>query len=109
MVNFTSSLSTSNEGFVVFVSEKHEYSNNKNVLSKNISEKINSFISTLRKRKNNDNISSFDISNHQKCFLVKIENKKKSNHFQEKGADFFVYLKKSTINNSLKFIVNCSV
>jgi len=106
MVNFTSSLSTSNEGFVVFVSEKHEYSNNKNVLSKNISEKINSFISTLRKRKNNDNISSFDISNYQKCFLVKIENKKKSNHFQEKGADFFVYLKKIKNIKNIQFCID---
>ena len=81
MVNFKSSLSTSNDGFVVFVSEKHEYSNNKNILSKNISQKINSFISVLRKRKNNDDISSFDISNHQKCFLVKVDNKKKSKIF----------------------------
>ena len=106
MVNFTSSLSTSNDGFVVFVSEKYEYSNNKNILSKNIYEKINSFISSLRKRKNNDDISSIDISNHQKCFLVKVDNKKKSNYAQEKGADFFVYLKNIKNIKNIQFCID---
>jgi len=106
MVNFTSSLSTSNDGFVVFVSEKYEYSNNKNILSKNIYQKINSFISSLRKRKNNDDISSIDISNHQKCFLVKVDNKKKSNYAQEKGADFFVYLKNIKNIKNIQFCID---
>ena len=104
MVNFTSSLSPNNDGFVIFVSEKLEYSDEKNILSKNISQKIDSFIRALKTRKNNDEITSFDISNQQKCFIVKLNNKNENNYTEEKGADFFVYLKK---NKSIKKIQFC--
>ena len=104
MFNFTSSLSPNNDGFVIFVSEKLEYRDEKNILSKNISQKIDSFIRALKTRKNDDEITSFDISNQQKCFIVKLNNKNENNYTEEKGADFFVYLKK---NKSIKKIQFC--
>jgi len=106
MVNFTSSLSSNSDGFVIFVSEKQEYRDENNIFSKNISQKIDSFIDTLKTRKNNDDINSFDISNLQKCFIVKLNDKKENNYSQEKGADFFVYLKKVKNIKKIQFCID---
>jgi leucyl aminopeptidase len=104
MVNFKGTLSPSNDAFVIFVSEKYEYQNEKNILSKDIVKKINAFIEVLKKNKNSESINSFDISNQQKCYIFKIKNKKDNNYPQEKGADFFVHLKK---NKNIKKIQIC--
>jgi len=104
MVNFKGTLSTTNDAFVIFVSEKYEYQDEKNILSKDIVKKIDTFIEVLKKNKNSESINSFDISNQQKCYIFKIKNKKENNYPQEKGADFFAHLKK---NKNIKKIQIC--
>ena len=48
MLSFTSSLSPDSEAFAVFVNDKYRYRDKKNLLSKNVAQKISSFLSTLR-------------------------------------------------------------
>ena len=69
MVNFKGTLSLTNDAFVVFVSEKYEYRDEKKILSKDIIKKIDSFIEVLKKNKNSEIINSFDIYkiNHVLC------------------------------------------
>ena len=73
MLSFASSLRPDTEGFAIFVTEKYEYKNT--VLSKNVAQKIDSFIKILKVRNKEEEISSFDISDKQKCFVVKVKNK----------------------------------
>ena len=94
MLSFTSSLSQQSEAFAIFVAEKYDYKDKKNILSKNIVQKINSFLGVLKAKKKDEEISSIDISDKQKCFIIKIKDKHKSYSPQEKGGNFFSYLKK---------------
>ena len=50
MVNFKGTLSPTNDSFVIFVSEKYEYRDEKKSLSKDIIKKIDSFIEVLKKK-----------------------------------------------------------
>ena len=75
MLSFISSLSPDSDGIAVFVNEKYQYKDKKGILSKNLTQKINSFLSVIKDKKENDEILSFDISDKQKCFIVKIKNK----------------------------------
>ena len=66
MLSFTSSLSPDNEAFAIFVNDKFDYRDKKNVLSKEISKKINSeeklTISSFSKSKLSIYISIFLIA-----------------------------------------------
>ena len=73
MTSFTSSLSTNSDAFAIFVDEKYSYKDKKGILSKNLIQKINTFLSVLKSKKKGDEISSFDISGKQKCFIVKVK------------------------------------
>ncbi|RZO48320.1 MAG: leucyl aminopeptidase [Candidatus Pelagibacterales bacterium] len=94
MVNFTSSLSPDSDGFAVFVNDNYAYKDKKGILSKNLAQKINSYIDILKASKNQDEINSFDISNKQKCFIIKVKTKYESFFPQEIGASFFSHIKK---------------
>ena len=48
MLSFTSSLSPSSEAFAIFVTDKYVYKDKNNILSNNISQKINSFLKILK-------------------------------------------------------------
>ena len=91
MLSFASSLRPDTEGFAIFVTEKYEYKNT--VLSKNVAQKIDSFIKILKVRNKEEEICSFDISDKQKCFVVKVKNKYASYWPQENGGSFYSYLK----------------
>ena len=94
MLNFTSSLSSDGEAFVIFISEKYEYTDKSNILPDDTTQKINSYIKILKVKKKEEQISSFDISGQQKCFVIKVKNKYKNYYSQECGGTFFTYLKK---------------
>jgi len=94
MPSFISSLSPDSDGIAVFVNEKYQYKDKKGILSKNLTQKINSFLSVIKDKKENDEILSFDISDKQKCFIVKIKNKYENFFPGESGGRFFSYLKK---------------
>ena len=94
MASFISSLSPDSDGIAVFVNEKYQYKDKKGILSKNLTQKINSFLSVIKDKKENDEILSFDISDKQKCFIVKIKNKYENFFPGESGGRFFSYLKK---------------
>ena len=51
MLSFTSSLSKDTDGIAIFVNEKYSYRDNKSILSKNATQKINSFLSVLKAKK----------------------------------------------------------
>ena len=51
MLSFTSSLSLSSDAFVIFVTEKYDYKDKKDILPADTVKKINSFISVLKVRK----------------------------------------------------------
>ena len=93
MLSFTSSLSPSSEGFVIFATENYHYKDKKSILSKDTVKKINSFLSVLKDKKKDGDISSFDISEKQKCFIIKVKNKYESYGPEESGGSFFSYLK----------------
>ena len=94
MLSFTSSLGGDQKSFVIFVSEKHEYSKNSNILPKKLVQKINDFLKILKTKKQEDNLNSFDISLKQKCFIIKVKSKHEDYYPQESGGTFFTYLKK---------------
>ena len=94
MLSFISSLSPDSDGIAVFVNEKYQYKDKKGILSKNLTQKINSFLNVIKGKKENDEILSFDISDKQKCFIVKIKNKYENFFPGESGGRFFSYLKK---------------
>ena len=94
MLSFTSRLSPNSEGFAIFVTEKYDYTDKKNVLSNDTIKKINSFLNVLKVKKKGEDVSSFDISSRQKCFIIKVQNKYESYSPEESGGTFFSYLKK---------------
>ena len=93
MLSFTSSLSSDSEALVIFVNEKYAYKDRRGILSKDISQKINSYLAALKGKKEEDDISSFDISNKKKCFIIRVKNKYESYSPQEKGGSFFTHIK----------------
>jgi len=100
MLSFTSNLGHDSEAFAIFVTEKYAYIDKNNILTKNIVQKINSFLGVLKVKKNGEDISSFDISEKQKCFIIKVKTKYNSYNSQESGGSFFSYLKTiKDINN----------
>ena len=94
MLSFTSSFSHNSEAFAIFVTEKYDYKDSRDILSKSAAQKIDSFLGVLKAKKREEVISSFDISNEQKCFIIKVKNKYESYFPQESGGDFFSYVKK---------------
>ena len=93
MLNFASSLSPNSGGFAIFVTEKYDYKDKKNILSNDTIKKINSFLNVLKVKKKGEDVSSFDISSRQKCFIIKVKHKYESSFPQECGGAFFSYLK----------------
>jgi len=83
MLSFASSLSSDNEAFAIFVNDKFHFKDRKNLLSKEVSKKINSYLSNLKDKKNEEQISSLDITARQKCFIIKVKKnlQKKSNQW----------------------------
>ena len=74
MLSFTSSLSPDYEAFAIFVTDKYDYKDEKDILSNNEVKKINSFLDVLKVKKKDDELSCFDVSNQQKCFIIKVKN-----------------------------------
>ena len=93
MTSFTSSLSNNSTAFGIFVDEKYRYKDKKGILSKNLIQKINSFINVLKSKKKNEEINSFDISDKQKCFIVKVKSNYESFFPEECGGRFYSHLK----------------
>ena len=93
MLSFTSSLSQDSEAFAIFINDKFHFKDRKNVLSKEVSKKINSYLGTLKDKKSEEEINSLDISGKQKCFIIKIKNKYETYYPEEKGGIFYSYLK----------------
>ena len=93
MLGFGSSLSSDSEAFAIFVNEKFSFKDRKNVLSKDINRKINSYLAILKDKKNEEEISSLDLSAKQKCFIIKVKKKYETYYPEEKGGIFYSYLK----------------
>ena len=93
MLSFASSLSSDNEAFAIFVNDKFHYKDRKNLLSKEDSKKINSYLGTLKDKKIEQEIFSLDISSKQKCFIIKVKKKYETYYPEERGGIFYSYLK----------------
>ena len=93
MLSFTSSLSPDSDAFAIFVTEKYNYKDKKDILSSDAVQKINSFLSVLKVKKSKEDINSFDISGKQKCIVIKVKDNFESYWPQEIGGNFFSYLK----------------
>ena len=93
MLSFTSSLGSDSEAFAIFVNEKFHFEDRKNVLSKEATNKINSYLGTLKDKKNEEKINSLDISGKQKCFIIKVKKKYETYYPEERGGIFYSYLK----------------
>ena len=102
MLSFMSSLRGSSDAFAIFVTEKYEYRDAKEVLSKDISKKIDLFLKSLKIKKQQEDINSLDISDKKKCFIIKVKNKYQNNYFEEIGSSFFTYIKKLNFSRSIK-------
>ena len=48
MLSFASGLSPNSDAFVIFVTEKYEYKDKSNILSKELTQKIDSFLKSLK-------------------------------------------------------------
>ncbi len=93
MLSFASSLSSDNGAFAIFVNDKFNFKDRKNLLSKEVKNKINLYLSNLKDRKNEEQISSLDITPKQKCFIIKVKKKYENYYPEEKGGIFYTYLK----------------
>jgi len=93
MLSFTSSLSSDSDSFAIFVNDKFHFKDKKNVLSKEVSKKINSYLANLKDKKSEEEISSLDISVNQKCFIIKVKKKYETSYPEERGGIFYSYLK----------------
>ena len=103
MLSFTSSLGPESEAFVIFVSEKYQYKDKKDILPNHLVQKINSFLNVLKTKKKRDEISSFDISTNQTCFVIKVKNKYEEYFPQEIGGSLFSYIQKTKNIKKLEF------
>ena len=101
MLSFMPGLSTNSDAFAVFVTEKYEYKDVKGILSKDITNQINSFLKVLKEKNQKEDISSLDISNKKKCFIIKVKNKYENYYFEELGGSFFTYIKNFKTINSI--------
>ena len=106
MLSFTSSLSDNSESFAIFVNEKYEYSDKRDLLSKDTTQKINHFLKVLKAKKREKNINSFDISEKKKCFIIKVKNKYESYFPQENGGSFYSYLNNFKEINYIDFYLD---
>ena len=88
MLSFASSLSPDSEAFAIFVNDKFHFNDRKNVLSKEVNKKINSYLDTLKNKKSEEEISSLDISGKQKCFIIKVKKSMKLTILKKK-EEFF--------------------
>jgi len=93
MLSFASSLSSDNDAFAIFVNDKFHFKDRKNLLSKEVKSRINSYLSNLKNRKNEEQINSLDITSKQKCFIIKVKRKYENYYPEEKGGIFYSYLK----------------
>jgi len=101
MLSFTPGLSNKNDAFALFVTEKYEYKDTKNIFSKEIRKKIDLFLKSLKVKINKDEINSFDISDQKKCFIIKIKHKHEKYYFEEIGGTFYTYIKNYKSINSI--------
>ena len=51
MLSFASSLSSDNDAFAIFVNDNFHFKDRKNLLSKEVKNKINSYLSNLKSKK----------------------------------------------------------
>ena len=84
MLSFKPSLSQNSDAFAIFVNEKNEYEDSKDILSKDIRKKIDSFLKTLKSKNQKEEISSFDISDKMKCFIIKVKSNTEEKDILEK-------------------------
>jgi leucyl aminopeptidase len=106
MLSFKGSLSKSSDAFALFVTEKYDYKSEKDIFSKEIREKIDSFLTVLKTTNHKEEISSIDISAKQKCFIIKIKKHYKSYYPEDTGGLFFSYLKKFKNIRNIDFCVD---
>ena len=106
MLSFTPSLSQNSQAFALFVNEKYQYKDTKAIISKDIKQKINSFLKSLKNNGHKDEISSLDISDKKKCFIIKVKSKYENYYFEEIGGSFFTHIKKYKTINSIDIYVD---
>ena len=93
MLSFSSSLSSTSEALVIFVDEKYNFKDKNSILSKELTQKINTFIKTLKTKNKEDEIHSFDLAHNKACFVIKIKKKKEKSYFEEIGGTFFTFIR----------------
>ena len=107
MLSFASSLSSDNEAFAIFVNDKFQFNDKKNLLPKEARNKIDSYLETQKDKKNEEEINSLDISSKQKCFIIKV--KKKYNAHDEnnkfKNGDKVSIIESKPFSKNKKFQV----
>jgi len=108
MLNFSNNLTARTEAIAIFVSEKYEYKDRQNILSK-YSKKLESFLKVLKDRKTKDKINSFDISEETKCFVIKIEDRSEAYYPVELGGEFFSYLEKHKNINKVDLYIDSAI
>jgi len=109
MLSFTGSLSNNSEGFLIFINEKHEYRDRRNILPKDISLKIDSFIEKLKNKKISDEVNVIDVNDKKKCFIIKIKKKYEDYYPEELGATFYSYINRFNHINSVDLFTDSLV
>ena len=102
MLIFDSNLRKNSDALAIFVSEKYDYKDSRGLLSKEVINKINSFLKTLKEKNEKDEINSLDISDKKKCFIIKVKKKYENYYPEEIGGTFFSYIKNFKHINSTK-------
>jgi len=106
MLVFASSLSSDSEAFALFVNEKFHFQDRKNILSKEVNQKIKSYLDNLKNKKSEEEISSLDLSGKQKCFIIKVKKKYETYYPEERGGVFYSYLKNFKNINKIDIYVD---
>ena len=109
MLSFTGSLSNNSEGFLIFINEKYEYRDRRNILPKDISLKIDSFIEKLKNKKIGDEVNVIDVNDKKKCFIIKIKKKYEDYYPEELGATFYSYINRFNHINSVDLFTDSLV
>lgn len=86
------------ETLIFFVNENLEFKTPTNIFSKEILNKIQSYLKSFRSKQKKEKIISFDISEKNKALFIVVKEKLVPNDFESIGANFFSYSKTNKIS-----------
>tara|TARA_B100001123_G_scaffold449574_1_gene615469 strand:- start:689 stop:2176 length:1488 start_codon:yes stop_codon:yes gene_type:complete len=86
------------ETLVFFLNESLEFKTGRQIISNQVSNKIQIFLKNLKSKKRGEKIISFDISEANKALFIVVKENLHSNDFETIGANFFLCTKSNNLD-----------